>query len=205
MGCGANATKVSFDLPAQTLTFDPGVLVPGGGVPAVPCTSTSYCCMLVGGCTTSLQLDCESNGTSMLCTALVPVIQTSNVFLKNQVPALSTASSIDNMTVDQFNYAVSANTLNIDLPAMSIELASPLLVGGPSTKLFGTIPLISNGTVPSGPVMLASDAGATFTTFAHDLSLPFNMIVETTLHVSTGPYPMGTITITLTGTLSGWI
>jgi len=207
MGCGlisSDITKVSFDLPSQTFPFDASAFnLPAGGVPAVPCTMTSQCCALVD--CTATPVDCESNGTAMVCTAEVPVSQSTTVMLKNQVPALSTATSIANITVKQIAYAVSGNSLNVDVPPTTIYLAPQGVTDPHDTraKPFGTMPAIPKMTNPSGTVMLGPDANATFSSFAHDLSMPFNIIAATTVKVPSGsPTPSGAITITVTGTLS---
>jgi hypothetical protein len=216
-GCGlisSDITKVSFDLPSQTFTFNTSQFnIPPGNSVAVPCGSgqvVTDCCnppapLPTVDCTAT-PLVCEPNAQQTnVCTAAVPVSQSTTVMLKNQVPALSTATSIANITVKQIAYTVSMNTLNVDVPATTIYLAPSGVTNpnDPSAKMFGTMPPIPQMTTPSGTVMLAPDASATFSSFAHDLSMPFNIIAATTVKVPSGsPNPSGAITITVTGTLS---
>jgi hypothetical protein len=100
---------------------------------------------------------------------------------------------------------VSNNSLNVDLPPLSIYLAPSNVTDptDPRAVLFGTVPSIPAGTDPSAQVQLASNSGAVFEMFTANLATPFNFIAATTVKITAGmPVPSGQITIAVTGTIS---
>jgi hypothetical protein len=131
--------------------------------------------------------------------------------LATDVPSLSSFASdgLGSISISSISYMVSNNTLNIDLPPLSIYLANQGVSdpNDPSAVLFGTIPAIPAGTDPSGNVMLVSNAAAVFGMFTsgatHNISTPFNVIAAATVVIPAGsPVPSGGITIAVTGTIS---
>jgi len=218
-GCGLidpNITKVTFDLPTQSYSVDASTLkLPAGSTQAVPCGSGQVitdCCNPPAGlglpmpdCTMTM-LACEANAGGMnVCTAVVPVSQGQSMNLGQQVPQLQGAVGLGNVSINQISYTVVDNSLNIDLPPVTLYLAPNGVTdpNDPNAKKFGTVPTIAAGSTPMGSVMLESDAAATFASFTHTLSTPFELIAATTVHVPSGtPVPSGKIDMNVTGRLS---
>ena len=155
---------------------------------------------------TMTMLACEANAGGMnVCTAVVPVSQGQSMNLGQQVPQLQGAVGLGNVSINQISYTVVDNSLNIDLPPVTLYLAPNGVTdpNDPNAKKFGTVPTIAAGSTPMGTVMLESDAAATFASFTHTLSTPFELIAATTVHVPSGtPVPTGKIDMNVTGTLS---
>jgi hypothetical protein len=219
LGCGLidpNITKVTFDLPTQSYSFDSSMVnVPQGNTTPVPCGADQLvtdCCNPPAGlglptpdCTMTM-LACEANaaGTNV-CTAVVTVTKSQTMNLGQQVPQLQGASGLGNLSINQISYVVADNTLNLDLPPVVLFLAASGVSDptDPSARKFGTVPAIAAGTTPAGTVTLDPDAAATFASFTRTLSSPFSLIATTTLHVPSGsPTPSGKIDISVTGSLS---
>jgi hypothetical protein len=151
-------------------------------------------------------LACEANAMGKdVCTAVVTVSQSQSMNLGQEVPQLQGAAGLGNLSINQISYTVADNSLNVDLPPVTLYLA-PSGVSDPndaSAKKFGTVPAIAAGTTPAGTVTLEPDAAATFSSFTHTLSMPFNLIASTVVHVPSGsPVPSGKIDLSVTGKLS---
>ena len=152
-------------------------------------------------------LTCNSSG---VCEADVPESASSSVDLAMQVPVLQSFAGhgLSSITISSISYTVSNNSLNIDLPPLTIYLA-PDGATKPSdsgAEEFGTIPAIPAGTNPSGMVMLVPNAAAVFAKFTGNISMPFTIIAAGTVVVPGGsPVPSGAITLSVTGTVSAQI
>jgi hypothetical protein len=219
VSCGLidpNITKVTFDLPTRSYSFDASTLsLPAGSTVPVPCGTgqpVTDCCNPPAGlglpmpdCSMTM-LACETDTHGMdVCTAVVTITQSQSMNLGQEVPQLQGAVGLGNLSINQISYTVMDNTLNIDLPPVTLYLA-PSGITDPndaSAKKFGTVPAIAASTTPSGTVMLEPDAAATFSSFTRTLSMPFNLIATTVVHVPSGsPVPSGKIDLSVTGRLS---
>jgi hypothetical protein len=213
VGCGlisSDITKLTFDLPTETYTFDTAQwnippALNGASVPPIACTSDSECCTwgIAAGidCATTM-LTCQSGA----CTAAFPESQATSINLSTDVkPSLSQYTSLVSISISRITYNVKSNTLNVDVPPLSIYLA-PDGVTSPTdsrAQLFGTVPSIAAGTTPTGNVQLVSNAAAVFQTFTGNLSTPFEIITAATVVIGAGtPVPTGAITIDVTGAVS---
>lgn len=214
-GCGlisSDISKLTFDLPTETYTFDTAQWsnLPKGTIPAVPCASASDCC--TAATLTGSGLDCTtlSCNTSSVCEADVPESAASSVNLAMDVPALRSfpGQGLSSVTISSISYAVSNNSLNIDLPPMTIYLAPDGVSDpkDPRAEEFGTIPAIPAGTDPSGMVTLVPNATAVFAKFTGNISTPFTIIAAGTVAIPSGsPVPSGAITLSVSGTVSAQI
>ncbi|HVV16059.1 MAG TPA: hypothetical protein VHH90_02555 [Polyangia bacterium] len=210
-GC-ADITRITFDLPKQTYSFDTmnWVNLPpaatGLAFPSIPCGSDMECCTagaLVG-------LDC--NTTPLMCPAGtceadVPESVSSSINLAQSVPQLATfpGHSLVKVTISSISYQVMDNTLNVDLPPMAIYLAPDGITDAhdPSAMLFGTVPSIPAGTNPAGMVQKAPGADAVLEMYTKNVSQSFNVIATTTVVIAAGtPVPNGQITVTIGGAVS---
>lgn len=213
-GCGlisSDVFRVTFDLPVESYTLNTnqwGSLPPSAQnstFPSIACTTSADCCTLgaVAGidCATT-PLTCQGNS----CEADIPVTQSTPINLSTDVkPSLAQYTSLAHITISSISYVVSNNSLNIDLPPLSIYLAPSDVTDptDPRALLFGTVPSIPAGSDPSAKVQLASNAGPVFEMFTANLATPFNFIVATTVKITAGtPVPSGQITVAVTGTLS---
>jgi hypothetical protein len=125
--------------------------------------------------------------------------------LGKEAPELSSVTGNVDISVDRINFAVTTNTLNVDLPPVLLYLA-PAGVTDPSdtqAMLFGTVPSVPAGQTTNGQVQLAPNAGSVFKTFTRDLSKPFMFIAATTAKVASGSgVPHGRVVFSVTGRLS---
>lgn len=214
-GCGlvsSDVATVMFDLPVRTYSFDTaqtGWNLPPASLPAIACTDDQICC-------TTAQLagiDCAMvtcDAASATC-ALTVTVETppQSIDLRDEVPELSKLGnnqSLIDVTVSRITYDVTANTLNVDLPAVEIYVApqGAMSTADPSASKFGTIPSTPAGnTIAGGNVDLDPAGQSAFVGFAHDYGTPFVFIARTTVIVPGGtPLPMGAIDIDIRGQLS---
>jgi hypothetical protein len=214
-GCNLNITKITFDLPSETYSFDSAMWnLPAGNTQAVPCGSGQLVTDCCNPPAPSPQPDCaatplacaaDSSGASV-CTAEIPESISSSIDLATQSGlGKYGSSSLVDISINSISYAVTNNTLNIDLPPVVIYLA-PQNVTDPKdarATQFGTVPAIAAGTDPAGMIQLEANAPRTFQMYTANLSTPFDLIAATVVAVPSGsPVPSGAITITVTGSLS---
>jgi len=209
VSCGlisSDITKVGFDLPARTYSFDAAQLnLPSGSTPAVPCgagQAVTDCCAIPGANCAMTPLVCEAG----VCTARVTITQSQMMDLGSEVPALRNIPSFGNVSISRITYTVPSNTLNVASPEMEIFLAPAGVMdpddpsANPPAKKFGTVPSIPAGNTDPGMVILESDAATTFESFASDLAKPFNFILRSRIDVPSGtPIPSGKIELSVTG------
>jgi hypothetical protein len=212
-GCGlisTDVTRVGFMLPDQTFTVDTSTFnLASVSTVAVPCGDgqvVTDCCnppapSPTPDCTAT-PLVCAAYNGQNVCTAQIPWSFATTVDLSNQFS--SPASSVlKDVQITKITYTVSNNTLNVDLPALTIYLAPKGVSDTSSATEFGTVPSIPAGTDPSANVELVSNANQVFQQYAANPSVPFNVIVATTLVIPSGtPVPSGHATITIGGTLT---
>jgi hypothetical protein len=215
VGCGllsSDITKVTFDLPTKTYSFDTSQWgLPANSTPPVPCgggpTTVQDCCNppALPGVTkpdcVAHPLVCE--GTPMVCTLEQPVTVSQTMNLKNEVPELSSVNSQSLVDISLQNLHYDAvSTLNVDVPPLELFLAPDMVTDPKDARAmkFGTVPAIAKGTSPSGDVVLEPGADALFAGYGHAFGTPFNFIASTTVSVPSGsPTPTGMITVTVTG------
>jgi hypothetical protein len=213
VGCGlisTDITRLTFDLPTETYTFDtaqwniPPVLQ-GAAFPSIACTTDNDCCTLGA----AAGLDCTMTTLACMsgsCAAEFPESQATMVNLSTQVmPSLSSYTSLVSISISSIKYTVRSNSLNVAIPPLSIYLAKMGVTSptDPGAQLFGTVPSIAAGSTPTGNVQLEPNAAATFQTFTSDLKTPFEIITAATVVIGAGtPVPTGAITIDVTGALS---
>jgi hypothetical protein len=213
-GCGlisSDVTETSFQLPARMYSFDSSTFsVPSAVTQEVPCGAgqiVTDCCnppapLPAPDCAMNM-LTCEQNENGMnVCMAQVTVSQSTTMNLGQEVPSLSGFTSIVNIKIKKISYAVTANTLTVDLPDVALYLA-PQGVTDPSdsrAQKFGTLPAIPSMMTPSGDVVLEPNAAQVFNAYTKNLQAPFNFIAGATLKVSKAP--TGKIDVTVGGTLA---
>ncbi len=212
LGCSLDITRLTFDLPKQTYSFDTamwGNLPPAAAwatVPNVPCGSDGDCCNLAtaaGFSCTTTPLVCASGS----CQAQVPESMSSSINLAQQVPTLATfpGHSLLHVSISSITYQVSNNTLNVDVPSMAVYLAPDGVTDLTDSRamLFGTVPAIAAGTTPTGTMQKAPNADAVLEMYTKNISTSFNVIAATTVVIAPGtPIPNGQLTVIVGGTVS---
>ena len=213
-GCGAlsNAATLTFDLPAQSFSFDTassGWKAPPASFPSVSCGSgqtVTDCCnppapAPTPDCTAT-PLACENS----VCVLEFPIDQSQTINLKMQVPSLSRLSgqTLATISISQVTYTI-ASTLNVALPPVDVYIAPSNVTSAsdPAAKKFGSIPSSPANMTTTGNMTLDPSGGAVFSQYASAFSTPFNFIGHTTMIVKPGdPIPSGAVTATVTGKVS---
>lgn len=220
-GCGlldSNITTTSFVLPAQVFSLNTAMWsnLPTGTTQSVPCGADQTvmdCCnppqpLPTPDCTTTPLVCAVDNGSvnngASVCTAEIPESFPNEINLGMAVPGLSSFPT-GNISIASVAYTVSNNTLNVDLPAITVYLAPDMVTDPKDARaaVFGTIPSIAAGSDPSGAVQKDPGADHAFEMYAGNLSTPFEFIAATTVVIPSGtPIPNGQITVSVTVTLS---
>jgi hypothetical protein len=196
-GCGLidpNITAVGFDLPTRSYEINAtGFNLPADNSIAIPCTTNEQCVVSPFVCDNSV------------CTAVVPVTQSTEMNLGQEAPELGSVTGTVDISIDRIGFAVTTNTLNVDLPPVLLYMAPSGVTdpADPRAMLFGTVPSVPAGQTTNGQVQLSSNSDAVFKTFTHDLSMPFSFIASTTVKVASGAgVPSGRVVFSINGRLS---
>jgi len=215
VGCdkliSSDVTETRFALPMRSFSFDSSSFgAPSGISNEVPCGAGQAivdCCappVPVPGLDCSVtQLGCEQNENGMsVCTAHVPVSQGQMLNLGQEVPKLAPYTGYVDIKIKRISYAVTTNTLNVNLPDVSLYLAPQGVTSAsdPSAEKFGTMPAIAAGDTPAGDVVLEPNATQVLNKFTQDIRTPFSFIAGTTVTVTRSP--TGKIDLTVTGELA---
>jgi hypothetical protein len=218
LGCGlisSDITKVTFDLPPKTYSFDSAQAgLPTAATPVVHCGSPDNiatmtvmdCCnppapLPKPNCVTN-PVVCEAG----VCTLEQPVTVSQTMNLKAEVGVLQSVNSqsLVDISLQSLHY-VAANTLTIDVPPIDLYLAPGTVTDwkDPAAMKFGSVPALAHGMPADGDVILDDGSDALFAKYGHDFGTPFNFIAKTTISVPSGAAPpQGAITITVTGKVS---
>lgn len=102
------------------------------------------------------------------------------------------------ITINRIAYKVIENTMNIDSPEMTVYAApgSVMSPGDPQAQAIGTLPTVPAGTtVDEQDVILSADGKAILAGYMKQYSVPFNVIVGTSVNISPGDQvPTGKLT-----------
>ena len=199
-GCGlisSNATTYNLDLPAQTFTVDAsGWQVQSGAV-------ADYLDRACSPTTSSVCSNAASAACPMNCTGTCDMAQqTCDLGLeialhqtvdlvseKPELKSLDSATTVLQVTVDSVDYEVTANSLSIDTPPLTVYVA-PMSVMDPNdsmAKMIGTIDVVAAGTKVATRAMTFTDGGqARLSATLADFKNPFNILVGGTLLLAHG-------------------
>ena len=206
----SDVTETPFALPSRMYSFDssafpvPSVLaqeVPCGAPPVVDCCSPTP--PLPQPDCNMTPITCEQNENGMnVCMAQVTVSQSTTMNLGMEVPDLAGFTSIVNIKIKRIGYVVNANTLTVDLPDVDLYLAPSGVMDPMDSQAihFGKLPGIPAMMMPSGDVILDSNAAGALSMFTQNIQTPFNFIAAAKPKVSKAP--TGRIDMTVTGTLA---
>jgi len=207
----SDVTETDFALPAKSYSFDASMFnVPAGLSQDVPCGAgqiVTDCCNppapLPAPDCNATPVTCEQNenGTNV-CTAQMTVSQSSPINLGQEVSSLNGVTGVLTIKIKRISYAVTANTLTVNLPDVILYVAPQGVTdpNDPSAQKFGTLPAIQSMTTPSGDVLLEPNAAQVLNGYTKNIQTPFTFIAATRPKVSHAP--AGRIDVTVTGTLS---
>jgi hypothetical protein len=152
--------------------------------PAVCSSAARQACSM--GCTGTC------NDTTQTCDLALDVAIYQPIDLLAERPELKSINDepVIDVTIDSVTWEVTANTLSVDTPEMTVFVAPSSVMdpNDPSAKVIGTIAPVAAGTLTDGPQELVfsptgkADLVATMSTF----QTPFNVIVGSTLVVTQG-------------------
>jgi hypothetical protein len=200
VGCGlisSDITKLTFDLPARTYTFDTATFnLPAGSTTKVPC----------GGSNAVQTCPSPTVCLASVCALEQPVGVYTTINLKMDAPELSSLSDqhLANVTLESLRYSA-VSTLNVASPPFDLYLAAAGVTDSTSAMAmkFGTIPSIPAGASESGDIVKTAAADSLFSSYATNFATPFNVLAAAIVIVPSGsPTPTGKITLTITGTIS---
>ncbi len=202
-GCGlisSDVTNFDLTLPDKNFTIDAS----GWQVDqtaAATLTSTS-CANSPAVCAPAANQACPEDctgrcGSSQTCELDLDVGLYQMIDLLREKPELQSINDepVIKVTVDSVTYEVTANSLNVDTPAMEVYVAPMSIMDpdDPLAKHIGTIPPVpANTTVTAQMVMFTADGKAELVNIMSTFKTPFNLIVGSKLTVKNGtPVPMG--------------
>jgi hypothetical protein len=211
-GCGwlisSDVLETDYVLPNKSYSFDASTFgVPAALTQEVPCggqlpTDCNALPLPASACQANM-LNCEQNENGMnVCMAQVTVSQSTPINLGQEIPAFKSVTGVLNIKIKKITYAVTANSLTIDLPDVTL-FAAPQGVTDPcdpSAQKFGTLPAIGAMMTPAGDVILEPNAAQVLNTYTKNIQTPFTIIAGATVKVSHAP--AGKIDMTIGGTIA---
>ncbi len=203
-GCGLISSDVTnFDLmlPDKKFTIDASGwqvdtanknLFSNGMLAAVPCNSMPTVCSstVQDACSKDCSGSCNTGSNS--CELSLDVSWLLPVNLLMEQPDLMTINDqpVIKVSIDSVTYLVTANTLNVDTPAIDVYVA-PTSVLEPTdagAKPIGTIPPIPKMTTTSDPqtLVFTPTGKADLVNIMSMFKTPFNVLVASSLVVQAG-------------------
>jgi hypothetical protein len=131
----------------------------------------------------------------------VSVYQGVDINMSNPELAMIAKEPVVKVSIDSLTYTVSANTLNVATPEMTVYVApmSVMSPTDPSAVAIGTIPPVPAMTTTSATMMMFTDGGKqALVDIMGNYKTPFNVIVGSTVVVKMGdPLPSGMLMATV--------
>jgi hypothetical protein len=198
-GCSlisSNATTYDLDLPAQTFSVDAsGWQVQTASINdylAKSCSPTSTLCASAANAACPMNCTGSCDMAQQTCDLGLDIALHQTVDLLSEKPELKSidgATTVLQVTVDSVDYEITANSLSIDTPPLTVYVA-PMSVMDPKdalAKMVGTIDVVPAGTTVLATAMKFSpDGQATLSATLADFKNPFNIIVGGTLLLAHG-------------------
>jgi hypothetical protein len=198
-GCSlisSNATTYDLDLPAQTFSVDAsGWQVQTASINdylAKACSPSSTLCASAASAACPMNCSGSCDMTQQTCDLGLEIALHQTVDLLSEKPELKSidgATTVLQVTVDSVDYEVTANSLSIDTPPLTVYVA-PMSVMDPKdalAKMVGTIEVVPAGTTVLATAMkFTADGQATLSATLADFKNPFNIIVGGTLLLAHG-------------------
>ena len=202
-GCGvisSDVTNFNLDLPDKKFTIDTMSWNVDQDMAMTaldtPCSGTNQC---MAAAESACAMDCSGTcNPSARCTINLDVGLHTSVNLLAEKPELQQISDkgVIEVEIDDLLYLVEQNTLNVATPEIGIYVAPMSVMDpmDPMAKKVGTIPPVAAGmTTPSAQKMVFTpDGRANLTAAMGNFKTPFNVIVGSTLTMTSGmPIPQG--------------
>jgi hypothetical protein len=198
-GCSlisSNATTYDLDLPAQMFSVDAsGWQVQTSSINdylAKTCSPSSTLCASAANAACPMNCTGSCDMARQTCDLGLDIALHQTVDLLSEKPELKSidgATTVLQVTVDSVDYEVTANSLSIDTPPLTVYVA-PMSVMDPNdalAKMVGTIEVVPAGTtVLATPMTFTADGQATLSATLADFKNPFNIIVGGTLLLAHG-------------------
>jgi hypothetical protein len=199
-GCGLISSDVSnFDLtlPDKKFTIDAsGWAVDQAAADMVLSTS---CAGVPTICSSAAEAACATgcSGTcnaSQTCDLSLDISRAQPVNLLVEKPELQSINDqpVIKVTIDSVTYSVTANTLSVDTPELTVYVAPISLTkvtrSDPQVKAIGTIAPVPAGTVTSSPqtLVFTPTGRADLVDIMSSFQTPFNVLVGASLVVTAG-------------------
>ena len=198
-GCGlisSSATTYDLDLPAQTFSVDAsGWQVQTASINdylAKTCSPTSTLCATAANAACPMNCTGSCDMAQQTCDLGLDIALHQTIDLLSEKPELKSidgATTVLQVTVDSVDYEVTANSLTVATPPLSVYVA-PMSVMDPKdamAKLIGTIEVVDAGTTVTARPMVFSDGGqAALSATLANFKNPFNILVGGTLVLAHG-------------------
>ena len=198
-GCSlisSNATTYDLDLPAQTFSVDAsGWQVQTASISdylAKSCSPSSTLCASAANAACPMNCTGSCDMAQQTCDLGLDIALHQTVDLLSEKPELKSidgATTLLQVTVDSVDYEITANSLSIDTPPLTVYVA-PMSVMDPKdalAKMVGTIDVVPAGTTVLATAMkFTPDGQATLSATLADFKNPFNIIVGGTLLLAHG-------------------
>jgi len=204
-GCGlidSDVTNFDLTLPDKSFTVDATKWqidqTQAQAVLSTNCSSQPTVCMSAAMQACSMGCSGSCNAISQMCDLSLDVGLYQPIDLLAEKPELKSINDepVIKVTVDSVTYEVTANSLNVGTPEMTIYVA-PKSVMNPKdamAKAIGTIPPQPAGQLTTAPVAIVFTATgkAELANIMSTFKTPFNVLVGATLVVSSStPVPNG--------------
>lgn len=205
-GCGlisSDVTDFDLTLPDKNFTVDAtkwqidqqqadAVLMTSCSSQPTVCASAAMQACGMMGCSGSC------NTTSQTCDLSLDVSLYQPIDLLSEKPELKSINDepVIKVTIDSVTYEVTANSLNVPTPEMTIYVAPKSVMNpkDPMAKAIGTIPAVPPGQTTTKPEAIAFTATgkAELVNIMSTFKTPFNVLVGSTLVIHAGtPVPNG--------------
>lgn len=154
-------------------------------------------------CSAAAQQACQEgcsgtcSATTQQCELTLDVSLYNSIDLVTEKPELKAINDepVIKVTIDTVTYSVTANTLSVDTPQLTVYVApiSVMAPTDPSAKPIGTIaPVAAGATVTAQELAFTATGKAELVAMMNNYKTPFNVLVGTSLTIKQGdPVPTG--------------
>jgi len=198
-GCGlisSDVTNFDLTLPDKNFSVDAASweITDAEAQPllSTSCAGNPTICGSAAQAACPMNCDGDCSASTQTCDLTLAISLYQNVDLLAEKPELQQINDepVIKVTIDSVTWEVTANTLNVDTPQMTVYVApmSAMDPSSPDARAIGTISAIEAGGVTDAPQQLAftatgkADLVSTMSAF----KTPFNLIVGSTITIGQG-------------------
>lgn len=203
-GCGlidSDITNFDLTLPEKEFSIDTANWQVDGqqamALLETDCSGAPTLCNQAAQMACAMDCSATCNSSTNTCDLSLDVGLYAMVDLINDKPELKAIDDqpVISVTVDSVKYEVTANTLNVDTPAIDLYVAPMSIMepSSPEAKKIGTIePVPAGATVASRDITFTEGGKAELVKIMSTFKTPFNVLVGSNLVVRSGQQlPMG--------------